>query len=253
MYPEQRLVEVHKGIGIELFIVLVGAVLGILCIQRVRFVERFIFAVALVRKIDVVRHKRAVLPDERSYNAFVEEFLLFVRYVHNYLCAAVRLVALLYRVCGVAVRFPVHGGLVLIRLGENFNVFRYHISRIEAQSEVAYYAVAARLFIFGKEVGGTGKCYLSYVVFYLVGGHTYAVIFNGERFCVFIYRNLYAKFLAGVGNFAHIDKFFILGYGVGAVGDYLSQKDVFIGIEPLFDYGHHIFAGNFYIAFSFHK
>ena len=54
-------------------------------------------------------------------------------------------------------------------------------------------------------------------------------------------------------RFAHIDELFMFRDGINAVGHDFSQKYVLIRVQPLFDYGHHIFAGYLNFSLLFHK
>ncbi len=114
MNPENRLVKVHKGIAVELFIVLVRAILWIFRIKRQNRIQRLVLAVALIGNVDVIGHKRAVFFNEIFNIVFVEEFLFFGGNMHYNFSTAFFFVAVLYTVCRVTVRLPVHRGLVLI-------------------------------------------------------------------------------------------------------------------------------------------
>ncbi len=223
MHPENGRIVVHKGICIEIFILILRTVLCRFEIKGADRVQRRVFAVALVTEIDVIRHKRAVFTDKRFYLFFAQEFLLFVGNVHYYLCAAVLLFAVVDSICGISVRCPFYRRFsVLIGLSFDLHKRGNHIRGIKAETEVTDYAVAARLFVFRKEIVCARKSYLGNILFYFVGAHSNAVVLYGQRSGVFIHRNFDAVFFTvGFRRLAHRYELFKLGNRVYTVCDNL--------------------------------
>ena len=143
--------------------------------------------------------------------------------------------------CAVAVGFRI-----------DLDIFGDHVGRIESQPEMADNPVPTRFFIFVDEVCGTGKRDLSDILFDFLFRHADSVILNGQGpgFGVRRYRDAVLLLRSG---FSEIDKFFMLGDRVLSVCDDLPEEDVLFRIQPLFDDGHHVFAGNADITLFFHK
>lgn len=111
---------------------------------------------------------------------------------------------------------------------------------------------AARLFILRQKVCRSRKSDLRNILFDLLFGHADPVILNGERFRILVDPHVDAVAALIRSAFAHIGKFFELCDRVRRVGDDLTDKNIFIRIQPLFDDGHHVFAGDLNISLFSH-
>ena len=266
MDPEQRLVVVHERIAVKIFIFLVRTFLGILQIQGRRIIQRlilhlffFIFVLALFLflflgffacrilllgiEVNIIRHERAVFADQLADGIFFEEIFFPLGDMHDDFSAASRFFRFGDRIGGIAVRFPLYGGLVLIALGVYLHIVGNHIGGIETESEMSDDAVARGVFILLQEILRARKSDLSDVFFHFFGGHADAVVFHGQSFCFFVHVDVDAIFLVGLClRLAHLRQLFELGDGVHAVGDDFPKENILVRIQPFLDDGHHVFA-----------
>ena len=92
----------------------------------------------------------------------------------------------LHRVLGVALATPMHGfRVLLVGLGEDFHLLRYHESAVEAQTEVPDDGFRL-VFVFVHELLGAGESDLVDVFVHLLGGHADTVVLHGQRLLVLI-------------------------------------------------------------------
>ena len=88
-----------------------------------------------------------------------------------------------------------------------------------------------------------GKRDLVDILVHLFGGHADAVIDEPQLALILVGLDRHAVFdlRVGIGDFTLCDR-------VAAVGDQLADKNIFIGIQPLFDDGHDILRMNGNVA-----
>ena len=252
MDPEERVVIVVEGLAVKFAVFLVGTIFGRLQIQRLRVVERLIVFAPEIQ-IDIVGHEGAVFFDERADGALFQKLLLLFGDVHDDLGAALLPVARLDRISAFAVRLPADGGSALaVRLGADLDILGDHVRRIEAEAEVPDDAFAARLLVLFQKVGRARKGDLGDVLFHLLLVHADAVVFHAQCAGVFVDGDLDAVLRIVCRGLAEIDELFEFRDGVDAVCHDLAQKNVLIRIQPLFDDGHHVFAGYTDVALFSH-
>ena len=271
--PEQRVVVVVEYVVVELPVFLVGALVGLLHPQRMHVVHQnrrdvlglllfFAFFALLgllglhdLAHIDFNRHERAILLQHRAHRPHVREFLVLVVQIQDDARAFLGSVAVLDLVGHAVLARPAHGlRAFLAALRVDDNLLGHHERAVEAQTEVtddAALVALLRLILLQKFLRA-GKRDLTDVFLDFVRGHADAVVRHGQRARILVAYHVHAVRLAR-RLFAARDQHLVFRNGVAAVGNDLSQKNIFIGIQPLFNHGHDILCMNGNAAFFSHE
>ena len=269
MNPEQGFVVIGERIAVKRLVFFVRALFRVFQIQRLRvvyglvrlFLVAFLVLFALFDALCVqvygIRHKRAILSEQRTNRIFVQEFFFFVGDMQHDFRTSAAFFRLADFISSVAVRFPVNRGRSLVALRENFHVACHHVRRIESESEMPDDSVAGSLFVFLQEIFRARKRNLRDVLFNFFFRHADAVIFDGQRFRRFVGSYVDSVVFRGIVcglYFTHFHKFLVFRNRIHAVRNNFAKEYILIGIQPLFDNRHHIFAGNtdFSLFFVFH-
>ena len=277
MDPEKRFLVVAEDLPVKFLIFLVGAGGGGLQPERFGVVDglrgfrflnglravlilhglRFFGLLVRVGEIDRVRHERAVFFQHFAGAPFIGELQRVFGEVQRDRGAALRAVTGFQAEIHAAFGFPVNGlGTFLPGEGIDGDLVGDHEGRVEAQAEVADDLVLGGLVLIGvQKVRSAGKGDVVDVFLYFLSGHAEAVVLKAEDLIRRIGGHVNAQFFLGIqSRFTHQFQFFQFGDGVAAVRDHLAEKDIVVGIEPLFDDRKHVFRVHGKVAvFSIHK
>ena len=222
MNPEQRLIEVHEHLLVEGFVLLVGTLARGFQPQRLGVVDRQRFdsahligavlvllhvAVLIVHRtllvvriqIDLIGHELAVFVQDFADAALLQKFLLALGDVHNDGGSVFGALAVLDFIAVLSGRGPVNR--LCIRLegkGLNLDGVGHHERRIEAQTEVTDDAcrLAGILSVLLQKFLCTGESNLGDVAFYLILGHTDAVVRNNQLLFLAVDAHLHPRLVA---------------------------------------------------------
>ena len=198
---EQRFLEVHRvKLVVELHVVLVLEVGRFLLPSWVGVVYDvvlggFLFLAVLpflfLSKNYWYRQEFAVFLKHFLDSVLFEELFRFAVDVQDDVGTDFRLFGFFESVFGVAVALPANSlSTVAVRLGDDFNLFGNHKRRVETKTEMSDDGVGDVL-VLVEEVACTRECNLVDVLVNFFGGHTYAVVADGDGLCVLVNRYLY--------------------------------------------------------------
>ena len=206
----------------------------------------FLFRICLLQE-NLYRHEGAVLADDLAGTVFVGELQTVLVQEQGNLGTDLSTGSLRHIVFGTAIALPVNGfRAILIGKGVDVNLVCYHECGVEAQSEMTDDLIVIGLvLVFLQEISRAGKGDLVDVFLDLVCRHAQSGIDEFQCFVLRIYHHADAVFMSlRIGVFANQGKLFELRDSVAAVGNQLAEKDIVVGIEPLFDNRENIFTVN---------
>ena len=206
----------------------------------------FLFRICLLQE-NLYRHEGAILADNLTGTVFIGELQAVLIEEQGNLGTDLCADSLGHIVLGAAVTFPVNRlCALLIGKGIDMNLVRYHEGRVKAQSEMTDDLIVIGLvLVFLQEISRAGKGDLVDVFLDLVCRHAQSGIDEFQCFVLRIYHHADAVFMSlRIGVFANQGKLFELRDSVAAVGNQLTEKDIVVGIEPLFDNRENIFTVN---------
>ena len=97
-----------------------------------------------------------------------------------------------------------------------------------------------------------GKSNLCDILFDFFLGHADTVIGNRDRLCLSIEGDVNAGGSAVILGFTDLAQAAVLLDSIAGIGDYFTDKNILVGIEPFFDDRKQIFRINCNLTFSFH-
>ena len=213
-------------------------------IAKIFFIDGLIFLRCVcLGEENFHRHEGTVFFNDFSYTVFVGEFQAVFIQIQGDLGSDNSSVAVLHRIFGASVAFPVYRSSTLF-IGKRVDVdiICNHECRIEAKTEMTDHLICVGfILILLKKFRCAGKGDLSNVLLHLVGGHTDTVIDKFQGFVFRVHNDLnpglivLRKFI-----FTHSIQLFQLGDCIAAVGDKLADKDVVVGIHPFLYYRENI-------------
>ena len=164
--------------------------------------------------------------------------------------AAFGLVALFERIFGRAVATPMLCGRIGVRFCKDFDLFRYHKCRIEAQAEMADDGVGV-VFVFIQKFGSARECNLIDVLFDFVGRHAHAAVADGEGFLFGIEFHLHLQIAHLAFVVAHRGQCFQFLRSIDSVRHQFAQKNLMIAVQKFLDDGKNVVRR--YTNITFHN
>ena len=220
---------------IELHVVLVGEFCGFARPQRLSGVDSVkLLAVSLSRQ-NGDWQEAAILLQETVNARLLQKLFVVIVDIKNDVGAARLLVILVELIFRRTIAYPFHA-LCALFVAERyeFHLFGHHERRVEAQAEMADYAVGV-FAVFLQKILCAGERYLIDVAVNLISIEADAVVGDCKSagFLVYLHSNLQrAKLTFEVAETGQSAQFLTCVY---AIADQLAQKDFMIGIEELLD------------------
>ena len=198
---EQRFLEVHRvEFVVELHVVFVLEVgrfllpswVGVVYdVVLVGFLLLAVFPFLFLSENDWYWQEFAVFIKHFFDSVLFEEFFRFAVDVQDDVGTDFGLFSFFESVFGVAVALPANSlSAIAVRFCDDFDLFGNHKRRVETKAEMSDYGICDVL-VLVEEVACTRKCNLVDVLVNFFGGHTYAVVADGDGLCVLVNRYLY--------------------------------------------------------------
>ena len=263
---KQRIVEGVEDIMIEGFVLVRGAVLGILepegggGVDQLRSFRRFVglgrfaffrlfgiggrFGLYHV-KVNGCSHESAVAVEHFAETIFLQKFGFFLRNVQVNDSAALGTVAGLHGESHAVLADPANGfGSFGGGQSVDCDLVGHHKGGIEAKTEVTNDAALVVPFVVLQKFFRAGESHLIDVFFHFFGSHADAIIGKADLFRFLVKRdsNTIVAFLIGMEHL-------FFGDGITAVGNHFADEDILIGIEPTLDDGHDVLCMNGNVTF----
>ena len=163
MNPEQRFVGHGEQMAIETLVILIFQICWLLGPQGFHIIDNQILVgihlltvlpFSLFAKGNGNREEMTILAQELLHLVLLEEFFTVLIQMHDDVRTTFVLVCFLQSVGWTSVATPLHGGCILIALGDDIHLLAYHECAIESQTEMTDDGISIIL-IFLQEIIGT--------------------------------------------------------------------------------------------------
>ena len=215
-------------------------------IAQLGFIDCFIFLLRIsFGKENLYRHEGAVFTDDLAHPIFICKFQAVIGKEERDLCTNFRAVPFVDGIFCAAVALPVYRLCILLPgEGIDVNFVGYHKYRIKTKAEMSDDLIlCCFILIFIQKVSSTGKCNLRDIFLDLCSCHAKTGINKFQCFFIRVDDDFYFLFvILRVFVFAHHLKLCKLCDRVAAVGNYFTDEDVMVGIQPFFDNRKNVFT-----------
>ena len=238
MNPEKRIFLTGIELAVEIAVVLVGEIGGLARPERLGRVDDIAVG------FDGHWQESAVFLKQEVYAALFEELLVVIVDIEDDVGSALGARTFVHGIGGRAVAFPSHGlSALLIAQRVDDHLFGHHESRVEAESEMADYAVG-RVLILRQEFFGARESNLVDIFVDIVGGHSDTVVADGQRsgLGVDLHCHLGVAYLT-LEVAERRERAELLG-SVHGIADELTQKNFVVAVEEFLYDGEYIFGRN---------